>query len=286
MGKTVVKSKLKGNRNDHEYDLLNAFRDAVPHDCEVAIVGDRGFFDQEFLTFIQKDLGFDYIIRARKDISVTSESGERRAAGDWVSPSGGLCRLPRVRVTIEETLVGLFVALHDKDIKAHWLVMCSRADWTGSEVKRRYGKRFICEETFRDCKDLLFGMGMSWGTVTHPERRDRMMLLATLAHTLLSTLGASGEDVGLDKLLKSNTAKRIALSTFRQGCRWYVFCTDDAQRTPPEADDRIRCATSDSPRPLPFGRCSRGMRGWLRVDPMGLWGQEYTTYLKKPGDSR
>ncbi len=102
-----------------------------------------------------------------------------------------------------------------------WLLVCSRSDWTGTEVKKRYGRRFTCEETFRDIKDLRFGMGMSWGKVTKLDRRDRMMLLATLAHALLTELGAAGEDAGLDRLLKSNTSRRRPLSQFRQGCRWY-----------------------------------------------------------------
>ena len=48
-----------------------------------------------------------------------------------------------------------------------------------------------------------------------------MMLLATLAHALLMELGAAGEDVGLDRLLKTNTSTRRTLSLFRQGLRWY-----------------------------------------------------------------
>ena len=39
---------------------------------------------------------------------------------------------------------------------------------------------------------------------------------ATLAHTLLTELGAAGEDVGLNRLLKTNTSMRCALLHFRK----------------------------------------------------------------------
>lgn len=221
MWKTVVKSELSGKRNSHEDALLNEFRDAVPGDVEVCIVADRGFCDQRFLSFLRNDLGFHYIIRTRKDIIITAASGKQLPAGEWCTKSGRLRRLVGAKVTLEQTEVGQFVAVRDKAMKDPWLLVCSHPEWTGSFIKKRYGRRFTCEETFRDIKDLRFGMGMSWGKVTKTARRDRMMLLATLAHTLLTELGAAGEDVGLDRMLKTNTSKRRTLSQFRQGCRWY-----------------------------------------------------------------
>ena len=97
----------------------------------------------------------------------------------------------------------------------------STQELSGSEAKRHYGKRFTCEESFRDIKDLRYGLGMSWTRVTKPLRRDRMMLLATLAHALLMGLGAAGEDAGLDRLLKTNTSKKRTMPLFKQGLRWY-----------------------------------------------------------------
>jgi hypothetical protein len=124
-------------------------------------------------------------------------------------------------VTQDQTLVGSVVTVKDKAMKEPWLLAVSSQEFTGTEVKRAYGKRFTCEETFRDMKDLRYGLGMSWTRVTQPLRRDRMMLMATLAHGLLEELGAAGEDAGVDRHLKTNTAKRRQLSLFRQGLRWY-----------------------------------------------------------------
>ena len=52
-------------------------------------------------------------------------------------------------------------------------------------------------------------------------RRDRLLLVNALAVVLLTLLGAAGESLGLDRLLKSNTSKRRTHSLFRQGCLLY-----------------------------------------------------------------
>ena len=57
--------------------------------------------------------------------------------------------------------------------------------------------------------------------VNSPERRDRLWLLNAFAVVLLTLLGAAGEALGYDRLLKSNTAKRRTHSLFRQGCMLY-----------------------------------------------------------------
>ena len=106
-------------------------------------------------------------------------------------------------------------------MKDAWRIVASDASLAGRDIVALYGKRFSIEEMFRDMKDLRYGMGMSWNQVGTPDRRDRMFLIAAIAHGLLTLLGAAGESLGLDRLLKSNTAKKRTLSLFRQGLMWY-----------------------------------------------------------------
>jgi hypothetical protein len=54
-----------------------------------------------------------------------------------------------------------------------------------------------------------------------PERRDRLLLISAFAVVLLTLLGAAGESLGMDRLLKSNTVKTLTHSLFRQGCMLY-----------------------------------------------------------------
>ena len=88
------------------------------------------------------------------------------------------------------------------------------------QIVNHYAKRWTIEPGFRDSKDLRFGMGMSSLRISDPQRRDRLLLLNALAVVLL-TLGAAGESLGFDRLLKSNTSKRRTHSLFRQGCLLY-----------------------------------------------------------------
>ena len=83
------------------------------------------------------------------------------------------------------------------------------------------GKRCSIECTFRDTKDLRFGMGMGSVRVSTPDRRYGLWLLNALATALLTLLGAAGEALGYDRHLKSNTTKRRTHSLFRQGCLLY-----------------------------------------------------------------
>ena len=51
-------------------------------------------------------------------------------------------------------------------------------------------------------------MGMGSIHVSTPARRDRLWLIAAFAVVLLTLLGAAGEALGYDRLLKSNTTGR------------------------------------------------------------------------------
>jgi len=218
--KTVVKSELKGNRNRHEDELMVRLRQLVPLSVRVTIVADRGFGDQKLYEFLE-ELRFSYVIRFRGNILVTTSKGEARTAGEWVGQGGRMRVLRNVFVTTDHYPVTTVVCVHERGMKDPWCIVAS--DWTlsGSDIKKCYGKRFTCEETFRDVKDLHFGMGMSWQPIGRTDRRDRMMMLAVIAMALLTMLGEAGERSGLDRLLRTSTRKRRQLSLFRQGLRWY-----------------------------------------------------------------
>ena len=64
-------------------------------------------------------------------------------------------------------------------------------------------------------------MGLSTTHIGRPDRRDRLLLLAAMAHTLLSLLVAATERAGLDRLWKANTSKRRVNSLYRQGLFTY-----------------------------------------------------------------
>lgn len=218
--KTEVKSKLLGRKWECFEGLMDRLRRAVPEDVRVWIVGDREFGARNVYEMLESR-GFDYVLRFRADIHVTTPQGETRRARDWALPTGRARSLVGARVTDAQHRVGKVIVLKDKGMKDLWCLAVSRETLPTKHGKRRYGLRFECEETFRDFKSPRFGFGLSESRVSRPDRRDRLFLLAALAHVMLVLLGRAGEHVGLDRTLKANTSKKRQHSLQRQGMMWF-----------------------------------------------------------------
>ena len=217
---TVGKGELKDTRNDFEDLCLSRLKACLPDDVAVTILADRGFGDVKLFAYLES-LGFDYAIRFRGNIQVAAENGETRFAADWVGKGGRARMLREVEITAARNQVPAVVCVHAKDMKEPWCIATSLRDATARDIVDHYAKRWTIEPSFRDAKDLRFGMGMSALRISDPQRRDRLLLLNALAVVLLNLLGAAGESLGLDRLLKSNTSKRRTHSLFRQGCLLY-----------------------------------------------------------------
>jgi len=217
---TVKKSTLKGTRNDREYELVEWLHGAMAEDVNVVLLADRGFGDQKLYALLQT-LGWDFAIRFRGCIRVENAAGETRAADAWVPASGRATMLRNVRVTDDRATLPAVVVVRARKMKDAWCIATTLSKRTAAEVVKLYGKRFTIEETFRDEKNLHFGMGLSATHIKDGARRDRLLLLAAMAHALLTLLGAASEEVGLDAYLKVNTVKRRTHSLYRQGLYWY-----------------------------------------------------------------
>ena len=218
---TVKKSTLAGHRNQHEDELLEHLRDSMPEGVTVTILADRGFGDQQRYQKLT-ELGMHYVIRFRDNILVTDQWGTHKPAADWVAASGRAQMHKDVAVTEDRYVVPAVVLVHDKRMKEAWCLATSRTDKTASEIVKWYGKRFTIEETFRDTKNSHLGMGLSATHIRAEDRRDRLIFIAAIAHTLLTLLGEAGERCGLDRTLKSNTSKKRQLSLYNQGIHWYM----------------------------------------------------------------
>jgi hypothetical protein len=218
---TVDTATLKNHRNEYEYQVLVRLADALPADIKVCIVADRGFGDQKLYRVLTEQLNYDYVIRFRGNIAVTAANGEVRTAAAWVGPGGRARVLRGALVTAERYQVGTVLCVQEKDMKQAWCLATNTTAATARALMTLYGKRWGIECGLRDTKDLRFGMGMGSIHVSTPARRDRLWLLNAFAIVLLTLLGAAGEALGYDRLLKSNTAKHRTHSLFRQGCMLY-----------------------------------------------------------------
>ncbi|MFB1484909.1 hypothetical protein [Corallococcus sp. RDP092CA] len=83
---TLVKSASAGNRQLTEDLVLQRLRELIPSHVQVTVLADRGFADAKFYALL-KQLDFEYVVRFRSDMLVTSEEGETKPATQWV-PEG------------------------------------------------------------------------------------------------------------------------------------------------------------------------------------------------------
>jgi hypothetical protein len=228
--KTVVKSEMKGWRNEHEDVLLERLREVLPDGVKVTVLADRGFGDQALYELLKDQLGFDFVVRFRGIVKVADEHGVTKTAAEWVPENGRPRLLRKARVTKTRREVGAVVCVKAKGMKEPWCLATSHADKTGAEIVKLYGKRFTIEETFRDLKNLRFGMGLSDTRISSTERRDRILLVGAIAAALLTLLGAAGEAVGLDMTMKANTVKTRSHSLLNQGLfyfEWLATMSDE-----------------------------------------------------------
>lgn len=217
---TGYKSQMKGWQRKFEEDVLRRLRELVPNDVRVTVLADRGFGDVDLYEFI-KTLGFRFVIRFRGNIVVSSPEGSVGPANGWTPGNGSALQVHHARVTRSKYELGSFVTVKKLRMKEPWHLAVSDADISAMDAVALYSRRFTIEEAFRDTKDPRYGWGLAATHVHDGDRRDRLLLVAALAHELLSLLGQAGEDTGLDRTLKVNTVKKRTHSLLTQG--WSYF---------------------------------------------------------------
>jgi hypothetical protein len=146
--KTVPKAQLKGRRNQHEDDVLQRFHEVLPAGVHVTVLADRGFGDQKLYAFLT-GLGFDFIVRFRQTVAVTSADGDVRTASEWVPANGRIRHLRGATVTQDFAPLDAVVCVKAPRMKEPWCLAVRGTARSGAEVVKRYGRRFTIEETFR-----------------------------------------------------------------------------------------------------------------------------------------
>ena len=215
---SVHKDELTDARNAYEDAALRRLAEVLPAGVKCTILA--GFADTKLFGFLAElDLG--YVIRLKGNTKVSAADGTTRPAAGWVGQDGRARKLRDAAVTEAQCPVGAAVCVHAKGMKEPWCLVASDAVASSRQIIDLYAKRWNVEPSFRDTKDLRFGMGLSAVRIGDPQRRDRLLLLNAFAIVLLTLLGAAGESLGMDRHLKSNTVKTRTHSLFRQGCMLY-----------------------------------------------------------------
>jgi hypothetical protein len=218
--RTVKKSTLATRRTGLELEMIQDLHRWLPESVKVTLLGDRAFGYEELYELLG-GLGWDYVLRFRENIMVAEPGAEAVAASKLVPPRGRVRKIQGARVTRGLAEIPAVVLVKRAGMKEAWCLATSLATADANEIVKAYSRRFTIEETFRDTKDLTFGLGLRATHIRGAQRRDRMLFLVAVAHTLLTLLGVAGEACGLDRTLKTNTSAKRTLSLFNQGARWY-----------------------------------------------------------------
>ena len=102
---SVSKRSLKRNRNRYEGELLHRLKAVLPNGVKVTVLADSGFGYTDFYHVLSHVLEFDFVIRFRGNIKVTSSKGETRNANDWVGKQGRARTLRNAKVTAKGVAV-------------------------------------------------------------------------------------------------------------------------------------------------------------------------------------
>jgi len=137
-----------------------------------------------------------YVICFRGNVLVTSAQGERKTAREWVSESGRPNKLVMAKVTSDESMVLAVVVVWDRKMEEPWCLATSLDERTAREIVKLYGRRFTIEETFRDQKDLHFGMGLK---ATHIRSANRRRSVAVASPSRAGADDAAGGSGGASR---------------------------------------------------------------------------------------
>jgi Transposase DDE domain len=167
---SVLKDELSNARNDYEDACLRRLAEVLPDDVTVTLLADRGFADTKLFGFLD-ELGFAYVIRLKGNTTVRAVDGPTRPAGEWVGQGGRARKLRDATVTAAQCPVGAVVCVQAKAMKEAWCLAASNAAASSRQIIDLYSKRWGVEPSFRDTKDLRFGMGLSSARISDPQRR-------------------------------------------------------------------------------------------------------------------
>jgi Transposase DDE domain len=199
------KDELTDARNAYEDAAVRRLVEVLPAGVKCTLLA--GFADTKLFGFLA-ELGFDYVIRLKGNTKVSAADGPTRPAAEWVGQGGRARKLRDAVVTEAQCPVGAVVCVHAKDMKQPWCLAASDGTATAPQIIKLYSKRWTVEPSFRDTKDLRFGMGLAAVRIADPQRRDRLLLLNAFAVVLLTLLGAAGESLGM---ISSPTPSRPGL---------------------------------------------------------------------------
>lgn len=156
---TVNADDLKGKKRGYENQLLQRLRVLLPPKTKVTVLADREFGTVKRLNELKEYYKFDFIIRFKGNMMITDHNGEIRSAREWL----GFERHKTFRdalITHQHLPIEKVVVCREPMMKDIWCLACSDGMLSTRQAIEYYGKRWSTEASYRDEKNIVFGMGM------------------------------------------------------------------------------------------------------------------------------
>lgn len=159
-------------------DLLEEIKDLIPQGCKVVITGDGEFDGCDWQQFIL-DLGYDYVVRTRKDSKMIEQGWDDFQPKNVCLAQVSDLLIEGIEFTKKKQVTNLLI-WHDYGHKEP-LYLLTNLDYT-PDIKQFYKKRFKIEPFFRDQKSKGFNIQKSG--LSDPKRLDNLLLATCMAYII------------------------------------------------------------------------------------------------------
>ena len=204
----IEKSSLKAYQNTFEMLFISSLRRCLPKKWKVVIVADRGFQRAEFLRFLKRQ-ALSFVIRVKGDAFIKRGRYEGKLR-DYPLAVGQCFKLRDVlyhKTKRYEMKVVLNCARIEGKVSS-WL-LATDLGLSARQIVSIYGRRFWCEESFRDQKQEF---ELEAVRVTKSARLENLLIALAIVLLMLAVIGIRGNKLGYRDKYCARKKKQIVLS--------------------------------------------------------------------------
>lgn len=210
-----------------QQELLQWVAGCLPAGCRPAVVADREFHSIWLAFWIERVLGWWYVLRIKGDTTLLGRWGWQRADA---SALPGVTSFYRGQTVTQggppDFHVNLLAVWRETEDEP-WLLITNFPD--RKKAQACYERRFWIEEMFSDHKSR--GLNLESTRLTDPDRLQRLLVAVVLAYLWIMEIGAFSVASGQWKQVDNKGADR-SVSLCRLGLRWIAKCLTDGLLPP------------------------------------------------------
>jgi hypothetical protein len=201
---------------DRYVELLRQAADLLPADCDITLLGDRGFGHRKLMKWCRL-AGWDFVLRVKSDSWIVLPDGSRKQLRSFRPSRQSLLHVENARLLESGNKpidpLDICIIRAPEPAEEYWYLATSRPG--GYAIVADYRLRAGIEAGFKDDKSG----GWNWeaSPLTQPTQVDRLCLIMAVATLYTVTEGAFLVDSGRREELDPHDSR--GLSYFKLGVR-------------------------------------------------------------------